>query len=93
MEATSKPSTGVRTYAIVFIVLAVITILEILLSRPGVGVTRQVLTPTFLLFSLGKAGLVAGFFMHLRSDTRFYTYVFLFPAALLLIFALLATVR
>jgi caa(3)-type oxidase subunit IV len=93
MEATPKTSSGVRTYALVFTVLAVITILEILLSQPGVGVARQVLTPTFLMFSLAKTGLVAAFFMHLRSDTRFYTYVFLFPAALLLIFALLATVR
>lgn len=93
MEATSKSPSGVRTYAVVFSILAVVTILEIVLSQPEIGVARQVLTPTFLLFSLGKACLVAAFFMHLKIDSKFYTAIFLFPATLLLIFALLATVR
>jgi len=93
MDATPSRSSSVRTYAAVFAGLAVITILEIVLSRPGVELTRQVLTPSFLLFSLAKASLVAAFFMHLKGDSKFYTAIFLFPAALLLIFALLATVR
>ncbi|MFN2148453.1 MAG: cytochrome C oxidase subunit IV family protein [Anaerolineales bacterium] len=93
MEANSKPATSIRTYAGVYAVLGLITLIEILLADSQGGMSRQVLTPAFLMFSLAKASLVAAFFMHLRNDSKFYTAVFLLPAVLLLIFALLATVR
>lgn len=93
MDEDLKTATNLKTYTFVFIGLAVITILEIILSRPGIRTSSTLLTPTFLLFSLAKAGMVAAFFMHLRSDSKLYTAFFLFPAALLLVFALLASVR
>jgi caa(3)-type oxidase subunit IV len=93
MEANLKPATSIRTYAGVYAVLGLITLIEILLADSQGGLSRQVLTPAFLMFSLAKASLVAAFFMHLRNDSKFYTAVFLLPAVLLLIFALLATVR
>jgi len=93
MEANTRPASSVRTYAVVFAVLAMITLVEILLADSQGGMARQVLTPAFLLFSLAKASMVAAFFMHLKSDSKFYTAIFTLPAVLLLIFALLATVR
>jgi caa(3)-type oxidase subunit IV len=93
MEAKSKPAIGLRTFGVVFGILAVITVVEVLLADSQGGMVNPVLTPAFLFFSLAKASLVAAFFMHLKVDSKFYTAIFIFPAVLLLIFALLATVR
>ena len=87
-----KTTSSVWVYAAVFIVLGVITAVEIFLSLPSTNVSRQILTPIFIVLSLGKATLVAAFYMHLRDDSRFYTIIFILPALLLLIFAVLATV-
>ncbi|MGD2058432.1 MAG: cytochrome C oxidase subunit IV family protein [Anaerolineales bacterium] len=87
-----KTSVSVRVYAVVFVVLGAITAFEIFLSLPSTGVARQILTPLFVVLSLSKASLVAAFYMHLRGDSRFYTIVFVLPALLLLVFALLATI-
>jgi caa(3)-type oxidase subunit IV len=92
MEESANSTSHLRTYALVFFALAVITILEIILSRPGITAGKGFLTPTFLVFSLAKASLVAAFFMHLKNDSKLYSAIFILPAALLLIFALLATV-
>lgn len=92
---SSRSSTTRRTrlvYGGVFLVLAVITAFEVWLSSSRVGLSRELLTPLFLVLSLSKAGLVAAFYMHLRSDSRFYTYIFLLPVVLLLLFAYLMVV-
>lgn len=78
---------NLRTYVFVFIILAIITGIEVILST--LSISRQVLTPTFLALSLAKASLVAAFFMHLRTDSRLYTYIFLLPTVMFVLFALL----
>ena len=78
---------GVRTYVLVFVSLAIITAIEIILTT--VSIAQQTLTPAFLALSIAKAALVAAFFMHLRSDSRFYTYIFLLPVVMFVLFALL----
>ena len=91
MQATNPPAESQNArrapYALVFVLLAVITAVEVGLSY--LGLPRTSLTAPFLMLSLGKASLVAAFFMHLRSDTRFYTYLLVIPALMLLLFALL----
>jgi cytochrome c oxidase subunit 4 len=79
----------VLVYGVVFLVLIVITIVELGLSTWLPGITRQVRTAVLMVLSLGKATLVASFYMHLRSDTRLYSYIFLLPAVLLTLFAYL----
>lgn len=88
---TKKKS--VRAYVLVFFALALITLIELLLSSMSLNLTRSLLNTLFVVFSLGKAVLVAAFYMHLRSDNRFYTYIFIIPVALLLVFALLVIIR
>ena len=90
---SSKAAKPVRTYGLVFIALAVITAAELLLSNPGVALAQSLLNTLFVIFSLAKAALVAGFYMHLRGDNRFYTFAFLLPVALFLAFALLMIIR
>jgi cytochrome c oxidase subunit IV len=90
---SSKAAKPVRTYGFVFVALAVITAAELLLSSASVTLARSLLNTLFVIFSLAKAALVAGFFMHLRGDNRFYSFVFLLPVALFLAFALLMIIR
>jgi cytochrome c oxidase subunit 4 len=82
-----KKSSRVRTYVLVFISLAIITAVEIILTT--VSISRQTLTIAFLALSIAKASLIAAFFMHLRSDSRIYTYIFLLPTVMFILFALL----
>lgn len=72
-------------YGQVFLALVVITAIEVALTF--VGLPRGSLTALFLLLSLAKAGLVASFYMHLRDDAPLYTWIFVLPAALLIVFA------
>lgn len=74
-------------YGLVFLILLLATGFELLLA--SMGVPRGLRNSAFLVLSLAKAGLVAAFFMHLKRDSRFYTYVFLVPVALLVVFVLL----
>lgn len=92
-ERTPETSNPVRTYAVIFLALALITLVELLLSSSQVNLARSLLNTVFILFSLGKAALVAAFYMHLRSDNRLYMAIFLVPVALLLAFAALVIIR
>lgn len=77
------------TYVGVFVALAVITALEVWLAT--LGLPGELVTGLFLLLAVGKASLVAAYYMHLRDDPPLYTYVFVLPAALLAIFILMAS--
>ena len=87
MDSVSPKASGRAVYVRVFLALALITAVEVALS--SLELARQVLTPLFLVLSLGKAALVAAFYMHLRSDARVYTLILLVPAVMLVGFALL----
>ncbi len=73
------------TYAIIFLILAAMTAIEIALSL--LRVDPGLRTPAFLVLSLAKATLVAAFFMHLRHDSRLYTFIFIVPVILFVLFA------
>ncbi len=77
-------------YSRVFILLAVITAFEILLGTSEI--VRSIRTGLFLMLSLIKAGFVAAYYMHLKSDSRPYSYIFIGPAVLLLVSVLIAAV-
>ena len=78
------------SYVAVFVALVAITAIEVGLTF--VNVPRQVLTVVFIMLSIGKASLVAAFYMHLRDDPPVYTYIFVLPAVLLLVFILMASI-
>ncbi len=85
----TKPMASARaTYARVFLVLIVVTVIEVLLSVRSIF-PRTILNSLFILLSLAKASFVAAYYMHLRQDARVYSYVFVFPVILFLIFAYL----
>ncbi len=90
--ATQPPAITRRGlgYGGVFLLLAVLTGIE--LGLKNLNLRSDMLAPLFLALSLGKAGLVAAFYMHLRRDNRFYTVIFVLPVLMLVVFALLTIV-
>ncbi|MBI3028480.1 MAG: cytochrome C oxidase subunit IV family protein [Candidatus Rokubacteria bacterium] len=87
-EHTQHPP--VRTYLLVAAVLAVITAVEV--SVFYVTVMARFLAPLLIVLSAAKFSLVVMFFMHLRSDHRAFTGLFIGPllVAIAIILALLA---
>lgn len=94
---TATPHHGptVRAYWIVFVLLAVLTLVEIQIPammeaedavRPGAG-----LVIALMVTALFKAGLVAAFYMHLKYDSRTYTYMMLIATAVIVFFLWLLT--
>ncbi len=65
---------GAKTYTIVGVILAIITIAEVFFyTQESV---RAILVPLLLVLSASKFVLVVGFYMHLRFDHPLFTGVF-----------------
>ncbi len=79
----AHPTAGV--YLRVAAVLVILTVLEVGVFY--VPAFHPVLVPTLLVLSAAKFALVVMFYMHLKADSKFFT--FLFGAPLLLAAAVL----
>ena len=81
-EAQSGESHGLtpRQYVTIFVVLTVITTIELAVSYSGLGKVGLIV----ILFPLSalKFGIVVALFMHLRFDNPFFTKMFLGPLIL-----------
>jgi cytochrome c oxidase subunit 4 len=74
-------------YLLVFLVLAVLTMMEL-----GVIYLPDYLHPVLLLsLSFIKATLVVLYFMHLKTDSRWFAFIFLAP--FLLVFPMVLVLR
>ena len=87
-EPTQHPP--VRTYLVIAAVLAVITAVEV--SVFYLTVLARYLAPILIVLSAAKFLLVVMFFMHLKSDHRAFTGLFVGPlvVAVLITLALMA---
>ena len=74
-HSTAEKANHTRTYIIVFFALAVLTGLELVVTLIR-GIPQA---PTLLAMSALKALLVILFFMHLRWDSRWYSFIFFAP--------------
>lgn len=83
MEGQAHPTVG--TYVRVFAILVIVTIIEVGVFY--VPAFQPFLVPVLLVLSTLKFALVAMFYMHLKSDSPFYS--FLFGGPLLLAAAVL----
>lgn len=63
-----------RTYVQIALILAVITIVEVIIYY--IPAVRGVLVPALIVLSLAKFIMVVGFFMHLKYDHRLYRFMF-----------------
>jgi cytochrome c oxidase subunit IV len=74
MHAVEHAHPGWRTYTVVGVILAIITVAEVFFyTQESV---RAFLVPLLLVLSASKFVLVVGFYMHLRFDHKLFTGVF-----------------
>jgi cytochrome c oxidase subunit IV len=80
---------GARQYLAVAAVLLIITVLEVAIFY--VPALHPIMVPALLTLSVAKFVLVAMFYMHLKSDSRIYTWLFAAPLliAIVIIIALM----
>ena len=68
-----------KQYMVVFAALAVLTLLEIGIAEPALGLDRVLVAIGLVLMAVAKAGLVLVFYMHLRDETRVMKNTVLLP--------------
>ncbi len=69
MESAKRPN-----YLFIFIALAVLTLIETLVSYVQ---QESIKFPTLVILSVIKVVLVLLYFMHLKSDSKVYSYLFI----------------
>jgi cytochrome c oxidase subunit IV len=75
---------GEGLYFTIFIVLAILTLIELL-----VAYLPLVKVPLLLALALTKAWLVVQFYMHLRYDSKIFTWALLVPTAMAVVITIL----
>jgi len=73
-HAAEHAHPGARTYVLVGVILAIITVAEVFFYTQEA--VRAFLVPLLLALSATKFVLVVGFYMHLKFDHRLFTGVF-----------------
>ena len=81
-RATGDVHPGQDVYILVAVILAVLTAIEVMVYY--IDAIRQILIPILIALAAVKFSLVAGWFMHLRFDSAFFTALFLGGLALAL---------
>lgn len=59
-----------REYWVIFAALLVLTLLEVGIAQPGLGISKTLMRLGLVGMALTKAVLVALFYMHLKHETR-----------------------
>jgi cytochrome c oxidase subunit IV len=68
---------GPRTYLIIGAFLLLLTVMEVVVFY--IPALKGVLVPVLILLAIAKFALVAMFYMHLRFDHRWFSYMFVGP--------------
>jgi len=68
-----------RPYLIIFGLLFAFTILEVLVALPSLGINHILKGSALVLLALTKAGMVALWFMHLKSEFKILRWSVLLP--------------
>ena len=68
-----------KQYLMILIYLAVLTVLEIAVASPELGLNRGLVALGLVSMALAKAGLVLFYYMHLKDENRVLRNVVLLP--------------
>ena len=68
-----------KSYFIIFIALAVLTVVELVI--PGMSISHFAKGSSLTLLALGKASLVGWSYMHLNTETKWMRFIALIPIA------------
>ena len=97
LEPAAHAGAGPRTYVVIAAFLLLLTVMEVaVFYLPALA---GILVPLLVFLAAAKVVLVTMFYMHLRFDHAWFSYLFVFPiiiavglaAYLLWLFGLLAT--
>jgi cytochrome c oxidase subunit 4 len=83
---THKPN--IREYMVIFVALAVLTFIEVAVTRPELHVPHGPMTLALIGLALTKAAIVALYYMHLKHETRVLKLTVALPMAAPTIYAL-----
>jgi len=75
--AAEHPQAGPRTYVVIGAFLLLLTVMEVVVFY--VPALAKVLVPVLVFLALAKFALVAMFYMHLRFDHVWFSYLFVAP--------------
>jgi cytochrome c oxidase subunit IV len=75
--ARAHPAPGPRTYAVIAVFLTLLTGMEVAVFY--IPALAGVLVPVLILLAIAKFALVAMFYMHLRFDHPWFTYLLVGP--------------
>ncbi|EQC47075.1 prokaryotic cytochrome C oxidase subunit IV [Bacteriovorax sp. BSW11_IV] len=88
MSEGTKPHSHFKLYMIIFVALAALTAIEVVI--PGMASLTKFQKGSSLTFlALGKAFLVAYFYMHLNEETKWLKFVAAIPCSAFLYAAVL----
>jgi len=87
MTEDTQHRSGIGIYFAIFIALGLLTGVEVFLATSAPQQSPPLLV--LIVLALIKAALVVLFFMHVREDTKWFAFIFIFPlllASLLMFF-------
>jgi cytochrome c oxidase subunit 4 len=85
---TAHASHSRRPYLIIFGLLFAFTVLEVIVALPSMGVGRGFKVSALVLLALTKAGMVALWFMHLKSEFKVLRWSVMLPFAFPALYAI-----
>jgi caa(3)-type oxidase subunit IV len=88
MSVSQPPAPARRRYLVVFLALAVLTVLEVAVAHPSLGVPRAPRVAALGGLALAKASGVALFFMHLWWERPALRWMVAAPMLFPVVFAL-----
>ena len=71
---------GPITYAVIAGILTVLTAMEVAVFY--IPALRPAIVPILMVLTTGKFGLVVAYYMHLKTDSNIFTFVFVAPLIL-----------
>jgi cytochrome c oxidase subunit IV len=80
------PDAGARTYLVIAAFLVLLTMMEVAVFY--IPALAGVLVPLLIFLAAAKFVLVAMFYMHLRFDDAWFSYLFVFPLVVVIGLAL-----
>lgn len=76
-DGTEHPQAGPRTYLVIAAFLLLLTMMEVAVFY--IQALAGLLVPLLIFLAVAKFALVAMFYMHLRFDHRWFSYLFVVP--------------
>ncbi|MEZ4299045.1 MAG: cytochrome C oxidase subunit IV family protein [Polyangiaceae bacterium] len=70
-----------KEYWVIFVALLVLTVLEVGIAQPSLGISKTLMRLGLVSMALAKAALVAMFYMHLKHETRVLRLTVFIPLA------------